>query len=106
MNVSPQIVDLVKYKAWDNSIMSSGKYSLYHSSAWAEVLLETYDYQPVHFILTEKKEHLCYLNDRKFNLNVQILAYHQEYHDSREQTTIASIVKSRLAPGLADLKKI
>ena len=51
METTPQIVDPTRYPGWDDLILSSGKYSFFHSSAWAKVLSESYGYRPLFFTL-------------------------------------------------------
>ncbi|MBW1848345.1 MAG: hypothetical protein JRJ27_14690, partial [Deltaproteobacteria bacterium] len=51
MGITLQIVDPTRYPGWDDLILSSGKYSFFHSSAWAKVLSESYGYKPFFFTL-------------------------------------------------------
>jgi len=51
METTPQIVDPTRYPGWDDLILSSEKYSFFHSSAWAKVLSESYGYRPLFFTL-------------------------------------------------------
>ena len=37
------------FENWDNLLLSSGKGSIFHTSAWAKVLHESYNYKPLYF---------------------------------------------------------
>lgn len=50
------IINPVKYPHWDEILLSTEGYSFFHSSSWADVLKETYDYTPFYFsIITNDK---------------------------------------------------
>jgi hypothetical protein len=48
MNI--EIIDPLKYRGWDNLILSHPDYSFFHSSIWAEVLKKSYGYTPLYFV--------------------------------------------------------
>ncbi len=51
MDFKLEVVNPVDYPKWDNLLLSSRDYSFFHSSYWAKVLYESYNYQPVYFTL-------------------------------------------------------
>ncbi len=48
-----QIINPLDYPNWDDLVLSTHDYSIFHSSAWAEVLHQTYRYTPSYFIIVE-----------------------------------------------------
>lgn len=56
MPVKLEIINPIKYKGWDNLILSTSGYSFFHSSAWAKVLNESYGYKPYYFTLINNGE--------------------------------------------------
>lgn len=56
MNISAKNVNPLSYRGWDELVLSFKDYSLFHSSGWANVLFDSYGYQPTYFIFsgTEK----------------------------------------------------
>lgn len=48
-----QRINPVDYPDWDDLLLASGDLSFFHTSAWAKVLAESYDYQPVYFVRWE-----------------------------------------------------
>lgn len=54
MNVpSVQVIDPRLSPAWDEFVAQQPEGSVFHSAAWARVLLETYHYQPRYYVLTD-----------------------------------------------------
>lgn len=45
------ILNPIDHPGWDELLLSSRRYTFYHTSAWAKVLCETYHYRPVYFAL-------------------------------------------------------
>ena len=58
MNLELKIINPLNYQGWDELVLSTGKYSFFHTSAWARVLYESYHYKPHYFTLLDKKEPL------------------------------------------------
>lgn len=48
-----QIINPLQYPGWDELLFSHPSYSFFHSSAWANVLWDTYHYRPVYFAQIE-----------------------------------------------------
>ena len=48
-----QIINPLQIPNWDDLVLATGKASLFHSSAWARVLRESYGYKPLYFISFE-----------------------------------------------------
>ncbi len=46
---NPIIIDPTQYNGWDDLILAGPYYSFFHSSAWAKVLHESYNYTPLYF---------------------------------------------------------
>lgn len=44
-----QIINPINYPGWDDLIISSPDHSFFHSSSWARVLSESYNYHPLYF---------------------------------------------------------
>ena len=51
MTIELEIINPLNYKGWDNLVLSKRGYSIFHSSAWAKVLHESYGYKPLYFTL-------------------------------------------------------
>jgi len=45
-----QIINPLYYPGWDELLLSKKKYSFFHSSHWARVLSESYNYTPLYFV--------------------------------------------------------
>lgn len=56
MAVSLQIINPWEYKNWDDLVCLQKEYSFFHSSAWAQVICDSYNYNPLYFILINRKE--------------------------------------------------
>ena len=48
-----QIINPLNCPNWDELLVHSQNYSFFHSSAWARVLCESYDYKPLYFVSLE-----------------------------------------------------
>lgn len=54
-----EIINPLSYQGWDEVILSNKNYSFFHSSAWARVLHESYQYKPLYFtIIKDNKIHM------------------------------------------------
>jgi len=59
MDMELQILNPLKIEKWDDLVLSTQDYSFFHSSAWAKVLFDSYQYQPRYFSLIENNELLA-----------------------------------------------
>lgn len=50
MSSAFEIVDPTRYDGWDQLVVGHRDHSVFHSAAWARVLVETYGYEPVYFL--------------------------------------------------------
>jgi len=50
---SVQVIDPRVSPVWDEFVAQQAEGSVFHSTAWARVLLETYHYQPRYYVLTD-----------------------------------------------------
>lgn len=53
-NLQLEIINPLSYKGWDELLMSSEGYSIFHSQAWARVLHDSYQYHPLYFTIIDK----------------------------------------------------
>jgi hypothetical protein len=51
VSINLEIINPLKYPAWDELLLSNDQYSFFHTSYWARVLYEAYDFQPLYFSL-------------------------------------------------------
>ena len=51
LSESVEIVNPLLNGQWDNFLKSYAKATIFHGSAWARVLCETYGYQPTYFLV-------------------------------------------------------
>ena len=58
MNLELKIINPLNYPGWDELVLSTEKYSFFHSSAWARVLYESYHYKPHYFTLLDENDPL------------------------------------------------
>jgi hypothetical protein len=49
-----EVVDPTRFPGWDDLLLSNPEATVFHTSAWARVLSETYAFLPEYFTLTEK----------------------------------------------------
>jgi len=54
MESSLKIANPLNYNGWDEKLLASRECTIFHSTAWAKVLSETYQCHPVYFILPGK----------------------------------------------------
>lgn len=59
MSLKLDIVDPLNHSGWDDSLTSISGYSFFHSSAWARVLHESYQYKPAYFTLRDNNNLLA-----------------------------------------------
>jgi hypothetical protein len=48
-----QIINPVTYHGWDEVLLTNNQSTFFHTSAWAKVLHESYNYKPLYFTLIE-----------------------------------------------------
>jgi hypothetical protein len=48
-----EILSPVDYPQWDEMVLETNEYSFFHSSSWATVLCESYNYKPAYFALVK-----------------------------------------------------
>lgn len=53
MSLHINFIDPVETKKWDKLILNYPEYSFFHTSSWAKVLLETYNFRP-HYLTAEE----------------------------------------------------
>lgn len=53
MSLHINFIDPVETNKWDKLILNYPEYSFFHTSSWAKVLLETYNYRP-HYLMAEE----------------------------------------------------
>jgi len=53
MGLKLDIINPLAYPEWDKLLLSNEQYSFFHTSCWAKVLKESYDYDPLYFVLTD-----------------------------------------------------
>jgi len=51
MHIELKIVNPLNYEGWDDILISNQDDAFFHSSIWAKVLYESYQYHPVYFTL-------------------------------------------------------
>ena len=56
MNSNLVLVDPLKDERWDDFIKSSPSGSIYHSSAWCEIIKQTYPFDPFYYALIDKNK--------------------------------------------------
>lgn len=59
MHRNIHILNPIEYPGWDDLLISSRRYTFFHSSVWAKVLCETYHYRPVYFTLLDGNKFLA-----------------------------------------------
>jgi hypothetical protein len=50
---APVILNPIDDPAWDELLLSHPGYTFFHGSAWAKVLVDTYHYKPLYFVLCD-----------------------------------------------------
>ncbi len=56
-----RIINPVEYKDWDRQIKKLEGSTIFHTAAWAKVLLESYGYNPVYFTVLKNEEIVGFL---------------------------------------------
>jgi hypothetical protein len=59
-----EIINPLDYPGWDDLVLSTDNYSFFHSSYWARVLSESYNYKPLYFAA---------INDKKLSALIPIM---------------------------------
>ncbi len=59
MPLNLQIINPITYPNWNDLVLSHPAYSFFHSSHWATVLAESYNYKPVYFVTIDEKGLSC-----------------------------------------------
>lgn len=54
MDQELNIINPLDYPSWNELVLSNPGYSFFHSSNWARVLCESYNYKPAYFTLVDK----------------------------------------------------
>ena len=57
-----QIINPITYPGWDDLLLSNPDYSFFHSSSWARVLNESYNYMPLYFALIKENRLLVLIS--------------------------------------------
>jgi hypothetical protein len=52
MSFELKIIDPITDERWDQELLQTANYSIFHSSAWASVLSESYGYRPLYLVLS------------------------------------------------------
>jgi hypothetical protein len=60
MNESLQIINPIDYPGWDELLLTNNQSNFFHTSVWARVLSESYNYKPIYF-MTTVNDRLCSL---------------------------------------------
>jgi hypothetical protein len=59
VSITMEIVDPAQIPKWDKILLNTPGYSFFHSSSWARVLKESYDYSPKYFVGIEDGHFSC-----------------------------------------------
>ena len=51
MNI--QIINPIEYPGWDDLLLTNDRSTFFHTTAWAKVLSESYNYKPLYFTVIE-----------------------------------------------------
>ena len=62
MSLNLQIINPITYPGWDDLLLSNPDYSFFHSSSWARVLSESYNYVPLYFALIKENRLLVLIS--------------------------------------------
>lgn len=52
-NSKIEVINPIEYPNWDNLLLTNPETTFFHTSAWAKVLSESYDYTPLYFTIIE-----------------------------------------------------
>jgi len=61
MQLELEIINPIKYSGWDDLLSSNQECTFFHSSAWARVLHESYQYSPLYFTVFDNGKLLALL---------------------------------------------
>jgi len=61
MHLELEIINPIKYSGWDDLLSSNQECTFFHSSAWARVLHESYQYSPLYFTVFDNGKLLALL---------------------------------------------
>lgn len=50
-----EIINPLSFQDWDEVVLSNKHYSFFHSSAWARVVCESYQYKPIYFAIIKDR---------------------------------------------------
>ncbi len=56
MSIELKILNPLNNEKWDELVLSTQNYTFFHSSAWAKVLHDSYEYQPFYFYFIENND--------------------------------------------------
>ena len=59
MNLQLEIINPLDCESWDELVLSTKNYSFFHSSSWARVIYESYNYTPLYFTLIDNDKLLA-----------------------------------------------
>jgi lipid II:glycine glycyltransferase (peptidoglycan interpeptide bridge formation enzyme) len=59
MKLKLQILNPIDYAGWDDLVLSSSDHSFFHSSNWAKVICDSYNYKPTYFTLIDSEGLKC-----------------------------------------------
>ncbi len=51
-----QIINPIEYPNWDELLLTNDNYSFFHTSEWAKVISESYNYKPLYFTVIENNK--------------------------------------------------
>ena len=51
-----QPINPIDFPHWDDLLLAGGNYSFFHTSSWAKVLSESYNYKPIYFSLIQNSK--------------------------------------------------
>ena len=51
-----QILNPIEYPNWDKLLLTNDNYSFFHTSGWARVMSESYNYKPLYFTVIENNK--------------------------------------------------
>jgi hypothetical protein len=54
--VSLQLINPIDFPHWNDLLLTNENYSFFHTSSWAKVLSESYNYKPIYFSLIENSK--------------------------------------------------
>jgi len=56
LNFKLEIINPASYPEWNDVVLSTPDYSIFHSTEWANVIHSTYKYQPLYFVYKDSEE--------------------------------------------------